>query len=108
MSQDSDLTWKPGSLRALRRSRRSGTAGELDPARAVASPVEVASVASSSNRGEACAVAAAGDDADLASNPIRLSKRRITELAACERHLVATFGRRRQRRDGDRRYTSGC
>jgi hypothetical protein len=33
---------------------------------------------------------AAAVDADLASNPIRLSKRRITELAACERHLVAT------------------
>ena len=35
------------------------------------------------------AVDAAGD-ADLTSNPIRLSKRRITQLAACERHLVAT------------------
>jgi len=35
------------------------------------------------------AVAAAGD-ADLASNPIRLSKRRVTDLLACERHLVLT------------------
>ena len=37
------------------------------------------------------AVEAAGD-ADLATNPIRLSKRRISQLAACERHLVATAG----------------
>ena len=49
----------------------------------------------------------AAGDADLASNPIRLSKRRITELAACERHLVATA-------DGDGRSatrtscTSAC
>lgn len=34
--------------------------------------------------------AAAAGGADLASNPIRLSKRRIGDLLACERHLVVT------------------
>lgn len=38
---------------------------------------------------EAAAAAGAGG-ADLAANPIRLSKRRITDLLACERHLVVT------------------
>jgi hypothetical protein len=38
---------------------------------------------------DASATAAAGG-ADLAANPIRLSKRRITDLLACERHLVLT------------------
>jgi hypothetical protein len=62
-------------------------AGTLTPA--IASPAEVAEVRGLLEEAAAEAVDAAGD-ADLASNPIRLSKRRITELAACERHLVET------------------
>ena len=61
--------------------------GTLAPV--LATPAEVADVRGLLEGAAAEAVAAAGD-ADLASNPIRLSKRRITELAACERHLVAT------------------
>lgn len=63
------------------------SAGTLAPDRA--SPAEVAQVRSLLEAAAQVAVDAAGD-ADLASNPIRLSKGRITELAACERHLVAT------------------
>ena len=54
-------------------------------ATAIATPAEVDEVRSDLEEAAAHAVHAAGD-ADLASNPIRLSKRRITELAACERH----------------------
>jgi hypothetical protein len=80
---------EPGSLdEALER----WVAGALTPPDALATPAEVAAVRDELESAAAHAVAAAGDDADLASNPIRLSKRRITELAACERHLVATFG----------------
>jgi hypothetical protein len=61
--------------------------GTLAPGRA--SAVEVGEVRHELEAAAAEAVAAAGD-ADLATNPIRLSKRRVTELAACERHLVAT------------------
>jgi CRISPR/Cas system-associated exonuclease Cas4 (RecB family) len=39
---------------------------------------------------ESVARAASAMAGDLSSNPIRLSKRRITDLLACERHLVAT------------------
>ena len=75
-------------------------------------PVDLAEVLSRWERGELGAVATAADvaavrddleaaardasaaasagGADLASNPIRLSKRRITDLLACERHLVLT------------------
>jgi hypothetical protein len=38
----------------------------------------------------AAAAAATAGGADLGSNPIRLSKRRITDLLACERHLLLT------------------
>jgi hypothetical protein len=62
-------------------------AGTLAPS--VATAAEVDDVRTSLEEAAAEAVHAAGD-VDLASNPIRLSKRRITELAACERHLVAT------------------
>jgi hypothetical protein len=62
-------------------------AGTLAPT--VASPEEVGEVRHLLEEAAAEAVHAA-TGADLASNPIRLSKRRITELAACERHLVAT------------------
>lgn len=61
--------------------------GELGAARA--DDGEVAQVRHDLEAAARAAVAAAGA-ADLASNPIRLSKRRITELAACERHLVVT------------------
>lgn len=61
--------------------------GELGAGRADAD--EVAQVRHDLEGAARAAVAAAGD-ADLAANPIRLSKRRITELAACERHLIAT------------------
>lgn len=60
--------------------------GELGVA---AAPEEVAEVRHDLEAAARAAVAAAGD-ADLASNPIRLSKRRITDLLACERHLVLT------------------
>ena len=63
------------------------SAGTLAPARAT--PDEVAHVRALLEEAAQVAVDAAGD-ADLASNPIRLAKGRITELAACERHLVAT------------------
>lgn len=63
------------------------SAGTLAPE--LATPAEVAQVRSLLEHAAQVAVDAAGD-ADLASNPIRLSKGRITELAACERHLVAT------------------
>jgi hypothetical protein len=62
--------------------------GELGPG---ASPAEIAEVRAELEAvaREAAATASAGG-ADLASNPIRLSKRRITDLLACERHLVVT------------------
>lgn len=60
--------------------------GELG---AVAAPDDVAEVRDVLEEAARAAQAAAGD-ADLASNPIRLSKRRITDLLACERHLVVT------------------
>jgi hypothetical protein len=66
---------------------RRWEAGTLTPQ--PASTSEVDEVRHLLEEAAAEAVDAAGD-ADLASNPIRLSKRRITELAACERHLVAT------------------
>lgn len=62
-------------------------AGTLAPE--LATPAEVAHIRSQLEEAAQVAVDAAGD-ADLASNPIRLAKGRITELAACERHLVAT------------------
>lgn len=64
--------------------------GELGPQ---ATPEEVAEVRHDLEAAarEAAAVATAGG-ADLTSNPLRLSKRRITDLLACERHLVATAG----------------
>jgi hypothetical protein len=55
----------------------------------LATPEEVAHIRAQLEGAAQAAVEAAGE-ADLASNPIRLSKGRITELAACERHLVAT------------------
>ena len=63
-------------------------AGTLTPE--PATPMDVAEVRAALEHAAATAVEAAGD-ADLASNPIRLAKRRITELAACERHLIASF-----------------
>lgn len=62
-------------------------AGTLTPAPATAT--DLAEVRGLLEAAAADAVAAAVG-ADLASNPIRLSKRRITELAACERHLVVS------------------
>ena len=71
-------------------------------------PVDLADVLARWERGELGAVATTGDVSalrgelesvarqastmagDLSSNPIRLSKRRITDLLACERHLIAT------------------
>lgn len=64
-------------------------AGTLGPAPAGAE--EVDELRHELEGAAARAIAAAGD-ADLASNPIRLSKRRLTQLAACERHLAATSG----------------
>jgi hypothetical protein len=64
-------------------------AGELTTT--LASAAEIAEVRHLLEAAAAEAVdAASAGDADLAANPIRLSKRRITDLAACERHLVAT------------------
>ena len=62
--------------------------GELG---AVATAADVAAVRDELEAAarEASATAAAGG-ADLAANPIRLSKRRITDLLACERHLLLT------------------
>ncbi len=40
--------------------------------------------------GVARSAAAAAGDADLTTNPIRLAKRRITDLLACERYVVET------------------
>lgn len=62
--------------------------GELG---AVASADEIAELRDDLEAAARAASAAAGD-ADLASNPIRLSKRRITDLLACERHLAVTAG----------------
>jgi hypothetical protein len=64
-------------------------AGTLGPP--PASPDDVEELRHDLEGAAAAAVAAAGD-ADLAGNPIRLSKRRLSQLAACERHLVATAG----------------
>jgi hypothetical protein len=62
--------------------------GELG---AVATPADVTAVRDELEAAarEASAAATAGG-ADLSSNPIRLSKGRITDLLACERHLVLT------------------
>ena len=65
--------WERGDL---------GTVASADDVAAVRDELEAAAR-------EASATAAAGG-ADLAANPIRLSKRRITDLLACERHLVLT------------------
>lgn len=50
---------------------------------------------------EAVATASAAPGVDLASNPIRLSKRRLTDLLACERHLVLTADDGRSGGPGD-------
>jgi len=61
-------------------------AGELG---APATDAEVAELRADLEGVARQAVAAAGD-ADLGSNPIRLAKRRITDLLACERYVVET------------------
>ena len=79
-------------------------------------PVDLADVLARWERGELGAVATAADVAevrsdlesvardaattagDLSWNPIRLSKRRIPDLLACERHLIATVD---DRADGE-------
>ena len=64
-------------------------AGTLAPS--IATPDDVAEVRSLlEGAARVAAAAAAAGGADLASNPIRLSKRRLTDLLACERHLVLT------------------
>jgi hypothetical protein len=64
-------------------------AGELG---APATPDEVAALRDELEgvAREAVAGIGHGSDVDLSSNPIRLAKRRITDLLACERYLVET------------------
>jgi hypothetical protein len=73
-------------------------AGSLVPT--PARPEEVADVRHHLEAVAREAVARAGD-ADLASNPIRLSKGRLSDLLACERHLVATADERAAGGPGD-------
>lgn len=84
----------------LREALERWAAGALTSAAALASAADVADLRAELEAAAAHAVAAAGD-ADLAGHPIRLSKRRITELAACERHLVATFDDTTRTADAD-------
>ncbi len=76
-------------------------AGTLVPA--VATPGEVDEVRHLLEGAAREAVAAAASDGtvDLASNPIRLSKRRLTDLLACERHLTLTADAGRSGGPGD-------
>lgn len=61
--------------------------------RSIATPTEVAEVRDELEHAARSAAAdAAEGGADLAANPIRLSKRRLTDLLACERHLVVKAG----------------